>query len=186
MGALPVIRAFLAARPRGISQRLAIAAAFAVLTIVIVCVLAAVEWRHSAALVAQRRAEGAADAAVAAFKRDMRGVQVNVLMPARIEDPSDVFDRVTSGFARYPYPELFFRWSNPTATASTVTLYARPTRYPSWLSLSAGNPYVPVVSSSASAEASPLVELLRQDALASRRLALGTLDIGSQHYQVVA
>src|SRR5688572_14885422 len=68
------------------------------------------EWRNSSELLAQRRAEETAGLLVRALLRDMRGAVDGILKPfhwteLRLDQPSELVNLVTSGFARYPYPE---------------------------------------------------------------------------------
>ena len=75
------------------------------------------EWQRSAALLAQRRVDAAADQLVTAITRDMRGVQASVLSALHVEEmkPTVLLDLngVGSAFARYPYAELIRRVSGP-------------------------------------------------------------------------
>ncbi len=89
-------------------------------------------WRLSAAQLAERRAESSVSLLVTALTRDMRAVQTLVLAPSVGQRPAALTDRVTSAFARYPYPEMFFAWRRDQADGG-VTLYARTDRPPAWV-----------------------------------------------------
>src|SRR5205085_5558232 len=78
---------------------------------------ATAEWQRSSALLVERRAEELAGTLVTALTRDMRAAQTG-LLDGRDWDadsataPFDVIDTISATFARYPYPEAFFAWSN--------------------------------------------------------------------------
>jgi hypothetical protein len=83
------------------------------------------EWRRSTELLEQRRAEQTADLFVRALVRDMRGVESGVLRGLHAEqitlhEPNDVSDMVAAAFARYPYAESFFGWTNPSPAGGVV------------------------------------------------------------------
>lgn len=98
---------------------------------------AMVGWERSARLLADRRANQAADLLLTALSRDMRGVQHQVLSSpywdAFLADPSaDITTLVAGAFARYPYPESFFAWRGE-PRPNGVLLFTRSDRRPSWL-----------------------------------------------------
>jgi len=109
---------------------------------------AVAEWQRAAAMTAERRARATVDMFVTAFVRDMRGAQLSLLAPAHVDDPSDLNDRVSSGFARFQYPESFFVWRDP-PDPGTLLLYVRTDRYPPWLPAPAETAYLPMVSTTA-------------------------------------
>lgn len=160
-----------------------VALGLAVVTLLLLCYRAITQWETSARLLADRRAQTAVDLLVTAFTRDMRGVQVNVLAPARLDEPSDVHNRVMSGFARYPYPEVFVVWQNP-ETPGSMLFYSRSGRRPSWLP-SASTRHLPVVTSTAPDVAALLATGLAGDAARHRRFSIADIRIGGTPYQVV-
>jgi signal transduction histidine kinase len=94
-------------------------------------------WERSARLLADRRANQAADLLLTALSRDMRGVQHQVLSSpywdAFLADPSaDITTLVAGAFARYPYPESFFAWRGE-PRPNGVLLFTRSDRKPTWL-----------------------------------------------------
>lgn len=156
----------------------------AVVTLMVLCYRAVNEWQHSARMLADRRAQTTVDLLVTAFTRDMRGAQMNVLAPVRLDEPSDLNDRVTSGFARYPYPEVFVAWRD-TATPASMVFYSRSGRHPSWLPPDAGTQYLPVATSAEPATSARLADQFSQDAARHHRFSIFNLDIGATRYQVV-
>ncbi len=155
----------------------------AVVTLILLCYRAITAWESSAQMLADRRAQTAVDLLVTAFTRDMRGVQVNVLAPARLDEPSDLHNRVTSGFARYPYPEVFIAWQD-TATPASMVFYSRSGRHPAWLPPTAPR-HLPVVTTAAPAIAAQVADRLAGDAARHRRFSIANLRIGGVRYQAV-
>ena len=95
---------------------------------------AMIGWERSARLLADRRANQAADLLLTALSRDMRGVQHSVLSSpywdAFLADPSaDITTLVAGAFARYPYPESFFAWRGE-PRPNGVLLFTRSDRKP--------------------------------------------------------
>ena len=110
---------------------------------------AVTEWQRSAALLAQRRADAAAEQLLTALTRDMRGAQTSVLaaMPLDLATPDLLLDLgfVGSAFARYPYVEAFFASIPRRNGQSHMTYYVRTDRMPPWLPSAAGEVFFPVV-----------------------------------------
>src|SRR5262245_1538603 len=78
---------------------------------------AIVEWRQSAVLLANRRMSEAADLLLEALPRDMRAVQETLRGAAQwnrseSDGPYETSIPVATTFARYPYPESFFEWTD--------------------------------------------------------------------------
>jgi len=92
------------------------------------------EWEHSAALLAARRTDLAADQLVTAITRDMRGIQGRLLSAFHVDEASPDapldFNDVISAFARYPYAEAFFAGRN---SSDSLMFYSRADRPPAWL-----------------------------------------------------
>lgn len=150
------------------------------------CYRAVDGWQRAAAMMAERRARATVDMFVTAFVRDMRGAQLSLLAPAHIDDPSDLNDRVTSGFARFQYPESFFVWSGP-PDPGTVLLYARTDRYPPWLQPAAESAYLPMVSTTADRGIiQSLTNRLAADAARHRHFSTFNFTLGGTPYQVVS
>src|SRR5258708_3674165 len=146
---------------------------------------AVAEWQRAAAMTAERRARATVDMFVTAFVRDMRGAQLSLLAPAHVDDPSDLNDRVSSGFARFQYPESFFVWRDPPDPA-TLLLYVRTGRYPPWLPSPTETAYLPMVSTTADrAIARSLTDRLAADAARHRHFSTFNFTLGDTPYQVV-
>jgi len=92
------------------------------------------EWEHSAALLAARRTDVAADQLVTAITRDMRGIQARLLTAFHVDETSPDapldFSDVISAFARYPYAEAFFAGQS---RSDSMMFYSRADRPPGWL-----------------------------------------------------
>jgi signal transduction histidine kinase len=150
------------------------------------CYRAVAGWQRAAAMMAERRARATVDMFVTAFVRDMRGAQLSLLAPAHLDDPSDLNDRVTSGFARFQYPESFFVWRDP-PDPSTVLLYVRTDRYPSWLPARKETAYLPMVSTTVDrAIVQSLTNRLAADAARHRHFSTFNFALGDTPCQVVA
>ena len=149
------------------------------------CYRAVEGWQRAAAMMAERRARATVDMFVTAFGRDMRGAQLSLLAPAHVDDPSDLNDRVSSGFARFQYPESFFVWRAP-PDSGTLLLYVRTDRYPPWLPAPGETAYLPMVSTPADrAIARSLTDRLAADAVRHRHFSTFNLTLGDTPYQVV-
>jgi signal transduction histidine kinase len=135
------------------------------------------EWEQAAGQVASRRADAAVNLLVAALARDMRGVQqVMLTSEDRDSDATDLIHPIGSALVRYPYPEVFFSWRDPT-TADAVRFYSRPERRPPWLTSASTEHMFPVVSGRDPVIAKHCAE--------GRRFSVFDLDAGAP-YQVVA
>jgi signal transduction histidine kinase len=124
---------------------------------------------------------------VTAFTRDMRGAQLSLLAPARLHDPSDVHERVTSGFARFQYPENFFVWPDPSEPAS-VRFHVRTDQYPSWLPpRTEVVAHLPTVVTPGDPTAVQwLTDRIAADAKTRKRYSIFNIVGGNTPYQVVA
>jgi hypothetical protein len=150
------------------------------------CYRAVDGWQRAAAMMAERRARATVDMFVTAFVRDMRGAQLSLLAPAHVDDPSDLNDRVSSGFARFQYPESFFVWRDP-PDPGTLLLYVRTDRYPPWLPSPTETAYLPMVSTTADrAIARALTDRLADDAARHRHFSTFNFTLGDAPYQVVS
>jgi signal transduction histidine kinase len=150
---------------------------------------ATTEWQRSAALLAQRRAEAAADLLVTAITRDMRGVQTSVLSSLRFESagasPMLDLNGVGSALARYPYPEVFFA-TRGTPVPDSLTFYSRAERPAAWL-LGRGEPTrFPVVLATDAAVSHLLLHRIRRDGADGRRVSTFDITLKGVSYQAVA
>ncbi len=145
-------------------------------------------WQEAAATVAQRRADTAADLLVAALMRDMRGAQATVLSsPRRDHFPASLpagVQAVTSAFARYPYPEVFFT-SEGLDAPGDVTFYLRADRLPAWAPDASTRSRTPVLPIRDGDTAVRLLERMRSDVVLGRPFAIFDVEIGSERYQAV-
>jgi signal transduction histidine kinase len=182
------------------------------ISVAILCWLgyrAMIGWERSARLLADRRANQAADLLLTALSRDMRGVQNSVLSSpywdAFLSDPSaDITTLVAGAFARYPYPESFFAWRGE-PRPNGVLLFTRADRKPAWLpdtpdapaeepadaGLLAGTEAInssqfPVAIRHDPLIARMLVDRIEKDAALGRRFSVFETRIGGVPYQVVA
>lgn len=150
---------------------------------------AATEWQGSSALLVERRARDLADLLATALTRDMGGAQATVLAaselgPQSFDPPSDVIEVVATAFARYPYPEFFFGWSEASHTAAVFL--TRADRRPSWLSVSDAQGHYPVVPTTNDNLERLLRARIQRDAVAQRQYSAFDTVVGGLPYQVVA
>ena len=147
------------------------------------------EWEQAAGQVASRRADAAANLLVAALTRDMRGVQQFMLTSVDRDGATsgatiDLVRPIGNALARYPYPEVFFAWRDPT-TADAVRFYSRPERRPAWLSSASSGRMFPVVAGANPAMAKQLLSRINKDCAEGRRFSVFDLT-ADVPYQVVA
>jgi signal transduction histidine kinase len=161
-------------------------------------------WERSARLLADRRANQAADLLLTALSRDMRGVQHQVLSSpywdAFLADPSaDITTLVAGAFARYPYPESFFAWRGE-PRPDGVLLFTRSDRKPAWLpdqppgaedGLLGGTGAINASQFPVAIRRDPLitrmlVDRIEKDAAQGRRFSVFETRIGGVPYQVIA
>jgi signal transduction histidine kinase len=160
---------------------------------------AMIGWERSARLLAERRANQAADLLLTGLSRDMRGVQSSVLSSpywdAFMADPSaDITTLVASAFARYPYPESFFAWRGE-PRPDGVLLFTRSDRKPSWLpdevlpvdgAVEIAPNQFPVAIRRDPLITRMLVDRIQKDAALGRRFSVFETKIGGVPYQVIA
>jgi len=147
------------------------------------------EWEQAAGQVAARRADAAAKLLVAALTRDMRGVQQLLLTSTEQDDVTsdaggDLLRPIGNALARYPYPQVFFSWRDPT-TPDAVRFYSRPERRPAWLTNAPTERMFPVVASREPAMARRLLARINQDCAEGRRFSVFDFE-ADDPYQVVA
>ncbi len=151
---------------------------------------ATAEWDRSEAQLADRRASEKLALLMTALDRDMKGVQLSVLVPINQEQLlgggaaglSTLFARA---FARFPYPESFFVWSRIAATEDTTYVFNRVNRPPPWQAVANTAPRYPVVTLKGRTALAPHIEQIRQDATHRKRFAAYELEIEGVPYQVV-
>ncbi len=109
------------------------------------------EWRHSTTLLVDQRSEEALTLLTVALSRDMKGVH-NSVLAAFDESALDLArsyeleDQFAQAFARFPYPESFFVWSDRPAGAGSTMVFNRVDRQPPWATAPRTPGAYPVVS----------------------------------------
>jgi signal transduction histidine kinase len=166
------------------------------LTVVFVASLgyrATEQWRRSAVMAAERRADEVAALLLTALTMDMQSAQQTVLLPFREDElmlatPNDLANSVASAFARFPYPESFFVWkaASQEGGEESSVLFSRPDRLPPWEEADSADSTFPVVISQDSPMASHLGLMARNQVLPLSQFALFQTTIADTPYQVVA
>src|SRR5689334_19195475 len=94
------------------------------------------EWQRSTRQVVDRRSVEVLYLAVTALSRDMRAVQSQVLFQL---NPStndaeihELSDEITKAFARFPYPDSFFSWTENGHEEGSLLVFNRADRPPAW------------------------------------------------------
>jgi signal transduction histidine kinase len=147
------------------------------------------EWERTAILLAERHAQEGADMLALALTRDMRGAQESVLSSEDWLDsspfgPGDVRNLVSSTFARFPYPELFFKWRGQDGKQS-VQFFARADRVPPWLTDLSTEEAVAVVVGRAPGAAHQILERVNVDITQHRVFSIFDIRIDGTDYQAV-
>jgi signal transduction histidine kinase len=148
---------------------------------------ATAQWQRSSALLVERRAEELAETLVTALTRDMRAVQTG-LLDGRDWDaesatsPFDIIDTISATFARYPYPEAFFAWSNG---GRVHVFFGRSERLPSWLT-SIGRREYPAEVVLNPEVAAALLSRIGRDTAERRTHSIFEIAIAGVPYQVIA
>jgi signal transduction histidine kinase len=148
------------------------------------------EWERSTVQAAETRANEVVTLLAVALERDMKGGQVSVLVPfneAVIQSaPYDLADRFARGFARFPYVESFFVWTESSGTAGSTYVFNRADRAPRWdRSDAEGDPF-PVVFRRDPAPVRDIVAGFRAQAVARSRFARSEVLIEGVAYQALA
>ncbi len=167
---------------------LTVALAIAVLALSSYGYRAVSEWQRSTVALIERNVEEAADLAVTALTRDMRGTQALVLASRDAGDYAtqslpDFSYEVASAFARYSYPESFFGWRR---TDPDMVFFNRASRTPAWAPAASGIGRYPVVLTTHPDIAAPLLDRMR--AFAAQRVTYAHFNttLASVPYEVVA
>jgi signal transduction histidine kinase len=148
------------------------------------------EWQRSTRQAADTRANEVAALLTVALERDMKGGQVSVLVPfneALVNSPPyELADRFARGFARFPYLESFYVWTEGGGAAGATYVFNRADRKPRWdLDPPPEDPF-PVVFRRDPAVFTPVVARARADAPDGLRFSLHQIRIGGVDYQSVA
>lgn len=152
--------------------------------------LATREWQRNAGQLVERRASEALVLLLAALNKDMKGAQVSVLTPineiALAHDPPHEFrEACARAFARFPYPESFFLWTDTGSAEGRTYFFNRADRPPAWdPGTSSLDPYPVVILRDPSA-GRDLVRKARLQAAGGRRFAVIEADVAGAHYQTI-
>lgn len=147
-------------------------------------------WQRSTREAADTRANEVAALLSVALERDMKGGQTSVLVPfneALVNSPPyELADRFARGFARFPYLDSFYVWTDRGGPAGTTYVFNRADRQPRWDTASPPPDPFPVVFRQ---DPAPLVEVVRRARAAADDGARFTFDeptIAGTPYQSVA
>jgi signal transduction histidine kinase len=148
------------------------------------------EWEHSTTEAAETRANEVVTLLAVAIERDMKGGQISVLVPfneAGIQSaPYDLADRFARGFARFPYVESFFVWTETGGADGSTYVFNRADRLPRWdADVAAEDPY-PVVFRRDPLAIRDVVAGLRSSSGTSSRFAMSEVSIDGIRYQALA
>jgi len=143
------------------------------------------EWQRSTRLVVDRRNVEVLYLMVTALSRDMRAVQSQVL-PQLSPSASDaeiyeLADEIAKAFARFPYPDSFFSWTNEGLYA-----FNRADRPPSWQKGNAQAREFPTTLLKDPEELAGMMQLVRKQAAQRTRFVLFETNIDGEPYQVIA
>ncbi len=148
------------------------------------------EWQRSTRQAAETRANEVAALLTVALERDMKGGQVSVLVPfneALVNSPPyELADRFARGFARFPYLESFYVWTDRGAPGGATYVFNRADRKPDWDTAPPPEDPFPVVFRRDPAPLAEVVAHARTDAAAGLRFSLRQVRIGGIDYQSVA
>lgn len=148
------------------------------------------EWQHSTRDAAETRANEVAALLTVALERDMKGGQVSVLVPfneALVNSPPyELADRFARGFARFPYLESFYVWSERGGEDGATYVFNRADRRPRWDTEPPPEDPFPVVFRRDPVVLRALVSRAREQAALGVRFALEEVDVGGVRYQSVS
>jgi signal transduction histidine kinase len=147
-------------------------------------------WQQSTRAAAETRANEVAALLTVALERDMKGGQVSVLVPfneALVNSPPyELADRFARGFARFPYLESFYVWTERGGPEGSTYVFNRADRTPVWDNAPPPEDPFPVVFRRDPAPLRDVVALVRADAAAGLRFGLRDVTIDGVRYQTVA
>lgn len=148
------------------------------------------EWQRSTREAAETRANEVAALLTVALERDMKGGQVSVLVPfneALVNSPPyELADRFARGFARFPYLESFYVWSERGGPDGATYVFNRADRRPRWDTAPPPEDPFPVVFRRDPAALRDLVARARGESANGLRFALAEVEVGGVRYQTVA
>ncbi len=147
-------------------------------------------WQSSTRDAADTRANEVAALLSVALERDMKGGQVSVLVPFNeslvTSPPYELADRFARGFARFPYLESFYVWTERGGPAGSTYVFSRADRQPRWDRESAPKDPFPVVFRKDPEALSDLLLRVRAAAHDGARFAFDETQVSGVPYQSVA
>ena len=149
------------------------------------------QWRTSANMVVERRANEVASLLIIALIRDMRGAYESVapLQKEQLlsDSPRELADVIARTFARYPYIDSFFLWRSSGPSAGSSVLFERAERPPQWSTNAfRDDNSFPVTIVSSSKQADTMASLARDYAVGDEPFVYFDATLERTPYQVVA
>src|SRR5579872_5602362 len=148
------------------------------------------EWQRSTLEAADTRANEVAALLTVALERDMKGGQVSVLVPFNEtvvnSPPYELADRFARGFARFPYLESFYVWTERAGTEGDVLVFNRADRTPRWDADPLPEEPFPVIFRRDPGALRGVVSDVRGAAEERPRFVLRDVTVGGSRYQTVA
>ena len=148
------------------------------------------EWQRSTRDASETRANEVAALLTVALERDMKGGQISVLVPfneALVNSPPyELADRFARGFARFPYLESFYVWTERGGPNGATYVFNRADRRPRWDSAPPPEDPFPVVFRRDPAPLAAVVSRARSEAAEGIRFGLDNTNIGGVGYQAVS
>ena len=147
-------------------------------------------WQSSTRDAADTRANEVAALLTVALERDMKGGQVSVLVPfneALVNSPPyELADRFARGFARFPYLDSFYVWTEHGGPTGSTYVFDRADRQPRWDTAAAPKDPFPVVFRRDPEALSGVIVRARGAAHDGVRFAFDEAPIAGVRYQSVA
>jgi len=148
------------------------------------------EWQRSTRDASETRANEVAALLTVALERDMKGGQISVLVPFNESlvnsPPYELADRFARGFARFPYLESFYVWTEKGGPNGATYVFNRADRKPRWDTAPPPEDPFPVVFRRDPAPLTAVVSRARADAAEGLRFGMDTATIGGVRYQAVS
>jgi len=148
------------------------------------------EWQRSTRAASETRANEVAALLTVALERDMKGGQISVLVPfneALVNSPPyELADRFARGFARFPYLESFYVWTERGGPDGATYVFNRADRKPRWDTAPPPEDPFPVVFRRDPAPLNGVVSSARADAAEGLRFGVDAATIDGVRYQAVS
>lgn len=147
-------------------------------------------WQRSTQEAAETRANEVSALLAVALERDMKGGQVSALLPFNEElvtsPPYELADRFARGFARFPYLDSFYVWTDTGGYDGSTLAFTRSGRRPRWdTDMPPADPF-PVIFRRDLLVLRPVVDAARDGAAKGARFTSSQVRIGGTAYQSVA